>query len=183
MEKKLIISIGLGLALLLQPIIGIADQQAVTLNQLIEESEAYDGRSVVVNGEVLLEAMERTDGTWININDGTNAMGVFMSTDAANTISKYGNYHTVGDCIEIEAVFHRSCKTHGGEMDLHFIQFRNIEPGYDKDQPLNTSRIWIAGLTTLGTLSLILYYLYSTGQFEKWQKVLKNLQRDELSKK
>ncbi|WP_414150707.1 hypothetical protein ACIZ62_16885 [Acetobacterium carbinolicum] len=51
---------------------GVLAVDVIELNQLVENAEAMDGKTVTVIGE----AMERGDYAWGNINDGSNAMGI-----------------------------------------------------------------------------------------------------------
>lgn len=111
------------------PLNANADVDIVELNELVNNSSLYDGETLRIRGEVLLEALERKDYVWVNINDGTNAMGVVMPYEAVSKISQYGNYKQKGDIIEIEGVFHRSCTAHGGDMDLHFVKMLSVTKG------------------------------------------------------
>lgn len=122
--------------------------EMVFLNDLINNSKYYDGKTVNIQGEALLEVMEREGGAWININDGSNAMGLWLPLVEAGKIKKFGDYHTVGDQLKVEAIFHRSCTEHGGDMDLHFVKWIHLEPGHDKTLEMNTNRILLAVLLT-----------------------------------
>lgn len=125
--------------------------EAVPLNDLINNSKDYDGKTVFIQGEALLEVMEREDGSWININDGSNAMGLWLPTDEAAKIKQFGDYHTVGDQLMVEAVFHRSCSEHGGDMDLHFVKWIELTEGHEKTLKLNNERVMWAVLLTVIT--------------------------------
>lgn len=173
MEKKLILSIILSILLVVAlPFAYAGETETISLNELIENSQAYDGKVIQVQGEVLLEAMERDSSAWININDGTNAMGVYMPQESVQAIQHYGDYHTIGDTIHIEAVFNRSCKVHGGDMDLHFNKFIQITPGKVRVVPVIPYTIWIAIGLTLVTASIIVYYMKISGQFERVRQII-----------
>lgn len=142
------------LALLLlggTPLNAYAYEEVVELNELINNSSLYDGKTVHVKGEVLLEALERKDYVWVNINDGTNAIGVVMPYEGVKKISQYGNYKQKGDTIEIEAVFHRSCIDHGGDMDLHFVKLISVTKGEPIVHEIGIKRIIIGILAIIAT--------------------------------
>ncbi len=180
MEKKLIFIIGICLSILMwgYPIQGHAQSlKSVTLNQLIEESGKYDGEAVIVNGEALVEIMERGNDAWVNINDGTNAMGIFMPLEEAKKIKLFGEYHTLGDKIEIEAVFNRSCKIHGGDMELHFIKYKNITPGQDRVTQINKQNLALAIGLTIITILMTFYYMSVSGQFKRMAKGIEHFKQ------
>jgi len=64
-------------------------QQAL---ELIENAAAFDGRSVSIEGEVIGDVMVRKDGAWLNVNDGTNAIGVWAAGDLAKDVTITGGY-------------------------------------------------------------------------------------------
>ncbi len=152
----------LGLAVLLSfgsSVNAYADDETVLLNDLINESHDYDGKIVHVKGEVLLEALERKGYAWININDGTNAMGVVLPYEEVKKIQLYGDYKTKGDQIEIEAEFHRSCNVHGGDMDLHLVRMISIEKGEKVMREVEPIRVGVSLAVTLtAALSLIYFF-------------------------
>ena len=58
--------------------------QKISINDLINNTTAYDMQTVTVEGEAIGEALERGDHAWVNINDGSNAIGIWMT--AAETV-------------------------------------------------------------------------------------------------
>lgn len=133
-------------------------QQTITLNDLIENGKAYDGKKVMVSGEALLEPLEREDGTWININDGTNAMGLWMSKEDAKLIKRFGDYHGKGDILKVEAVFNRACQAHGGDMELHVTRVIHVESGYEFEHQVQPSDALT--LIALSAVMATLAFLY-----------------------
>lgn len=159
--KKLIISICLvlGLMIVTPSNLGYTQtQDTVKLNDLIEQGKAYDGKTVIVSGEALLEPLERKDGTWININDGTNAMGLWMHKDDAKFVKLFGDYHQKGDTLKVEAVFNRACPEHGGDMELHVLKVINIESGNEVKHAVNLTDL--AALIGLSVLTSFLMFTY-----------------------
>lgn len=133
-----------------------AEGPLIELNELINDSLFYDGKTVHVKGEVLLEALERKDYAWVNIYDGSNAMGVVMPLEAIEKIKLYGDYKTKGDTIEIEGVFHRSCNLHGGDMDLHFVRMMSITKGEKIEHEVGFQRIVVGILAIIAAALSIL---------------------------
>jgi len=115
--------------------------EKVLLNDLIEDSKRIDQKKVVVSGEVIGEALERGEYAWININDGTNAIGIWVSKNQIKQIKYYGNYHAVGDRISIEGIFHRGCKVHGGDVDIHAEQLQIVKRGHTVVYPIAKEKI------------------------------------------
>jgi endonuclease YncB( thermonuclease family) len=70
---------------------------AVSINELVSDARVYDGLTVTINGEAVGESMKRGDYSWVNINDGTNAIGVWLSNEEADKITSYGDYKHIGD--------------------------------------------------------------------------------------
>lgn len=138
--KALIIM--LNLLFCLSPSVLAAD--ATELNQLVENPETMDGRVVTVLGEAIGEAMERGDYAWININDGTNAMGIWMTLDQAQSVKVFGDYKHAGDQVEIIGVFNRACTEHGGEMDIHCQQLEIVRPGFDTPEDISIRKVVLA---------------------------------------
>jgi hypothetical protein len=82
--------------------------------ELIENSKKYDGKTVTYIGEVIGDIMRRGNFSWVNISDGENAIGVWMSADMAKTIKFTGNYKSKGDKLKVTGIFNRACIQHEG---------------------------------------------------------------------
>jgi hypothetical protein len=107
----------------------VCHAQPISSTELINKAREYDGKSVVYAGEVVGDVMARGDFVWANVNDGDNAIGVWLSKELAGQIQFAGSYHAKGDRVEITGVFHRACIQHGGDMDIHAQDIRKISPG------------------------------------------------------
>jgi hypothetical protein len=103
--------------------------QGISSTELINKAREYDGKNIVYAGEVVGDVMTRGDFVWVNINDGENAIGVWLDKELAKEIQFTGSYHARGDRLEIAGVFHRNCIQHGGDMDIHAQDMRKISPG------------------------------------------------------
>lgn len=112
----------------------------ISSTELINNAKEYDGKSVVYVGEAVGDVMVRGDFAWVNINDGENAIGVWLKKGLAKEIQFTGSYHAKGDRLEITGVFQRNCIQHGGDMDIHAQSIRKISLGRLVDRELDTSK-------------------------------------------
>jgi len=142
--------------------INIKAEDIVELNSLIENAKQLDGQEVTVQGEAIGERMDRGDYSWVNINDGTNAMGVWLSKADAEKISYYGNYKDKGDTVKITGTFNRACVEHGGEADLHNSSIIIVQEGYAVNEQISIVKIMITIiLVAFASLSLLIYFKFS----------------------
>jgi hypothetical protein len=114
--------------------------QQISSTELINNAKEYDGKSVVYVGEVIGDVMVRGDFAWVNINDGKNAIGVWLNEGLAKEIQFTGSYRAKGDRLEITGVFQRNCIQHGGDMDIHVQSIRKISPGKLIKEELDTGK-------------------------------------------
>ena len=114
--------------------------QQISSTELINNAREYDGKSVVYVGEAVGDVMVRGDFAWVNLNDGENAIGVWLNKELAGGIQFTGSYQTKGDRLEITGVFQRNCIQHGGDMDIHAQSIRKINPGRAVGEELDTSK-------------------------------------------
>ncbi len=135
-----------------------AAAQAATSNDLIVHDKAYDGAKVVFAGEAIGDIMKRGDFAWANLNDGSDAIGVWIPYALAKDIIYTGSYKTVGDTVEVVGIFHRACPEHGGDLDIHAQAMRILKLGKVTPEKLSTKRtniaiILLAGLGILWILT------------------------------
>ena len=128
------------------------------LNQLIENAKALDGKQVTVQGETIGEIMVRGDYSWVNINDGTNAMGIWLKTPDAQKVTSYGNYKSKGDTIRITGIFRRACAEHGGEADIHSDTMEIVTKGSPVKEQIPVGKL--VAVVLLAPTAGILYLLY-----------------------
>ena len=129
--------------------------QPISSAELIQNAKVYDGRTIVYTGEVIGDIMARGDFAWVNINDGKNAIGVWMNKGLAANIIYTGSYRFKGDLIEIIGVFHRACPDHGGDLDIHAQGVRKINSGRQTIERFNLNKRNMS-LVLLGILCLVL---------------------------
>jgi len=120
------------------PAVCLAGQ--ISSTELINNAKEYDGKSVVYVGEAVGDVMMRGDFAWVNINDGENAIGVWLNKELAGEIKFTGSYRSKGDRLEITGVFQRNCTQHGGDMDIHAQGIRKINLGRVVSEKLDTSK-------------------------------------------
>lgn len=109
---------------------------SVTSTDLLEDPARYDGKIVRYAGEIIGDRMRRQDGTWLNVSDGTNAIGVFVPSAFSVEGLRTGDYQHVGDRVEVTGTFRRACPAHGGDFDLHAVSLAVVTPGAFVPHPL-----------------------------------------------
>lgn len=138
-----------------------AQAQLISIQELINQSKALDQQTVIIEAEVILEVLERGDMAWLNVNDGSNAIGVYLPIEMTEELDSFGDHQNQGDRVRIEAVFFRNCPEHGGEMDLHAKSLSIIEEGFAMERPISTWKFSFAIVGfTLSMFSLWVYRIY-----------------------
>jgi len=137
----------------------LSDLEIITINDLVEHSKEQDKSIITIQGEVIGEIMERGTYAWINIYDGTNTIGVWLPTDATKKINYFGDYKHKGDILRLQGTFYRNCFEHGGDVDIHLIDYDIIERGYPIIDYVSTLKKVTTLFLFIGTvlLSLIFY--------------------------
>jgi hypothetical protein len=129
------------------------------INDLIENAKELNGQEVTVQGEVIGERMVRGDYSWININDGTNAIGVWINKSEADKILYYGNYKNQGDEVRITGIFSRACVEHGGDVDLHNNSIEIVQNGHPVNERISYPKIITTSILSLFVLISLLFLL------------------------
>jgi hypothetical protein len=119
---------------------GIALSGGISSEDLIRNARQYDGKLVVYSGEVIGDVMKRGKFAWVNINDGGNAIGIWMSAAFTKEINFTGDYKNRGDILEVTGVFNRACLEHGGDLDIHAQAIRKVSNGRVINQRLNIDK-------------------------------------------
>lgn len=130
----------------------------VKINDLIEKIAYYDGRQVTVEGEAIGEVLQRDEYAWVNINDGSNAIGIWLTADDAERISSFGDYKHVGDTLRITGVFSRNCTEHGGDVDIHCSRLDIVSKGYHKNEIIPRDKIIAASVLFVVALTVTVVY-------------------------
>lgn len=130
----------------------------VSSSLLLNNTFGYDGMEVVYFGEAVGDVMKRGDYGWVNVYDGTYAVGVYAPSHLLEELRVLGDYSHKGDMIEVTGVFHRACREHGGDMDIHAREVRLIANGYSLEHPISMSKLSFT-LMLLGVNILLLIVL------------------------
>lgn len=131
-----------------------AFSQGLSSNELLKNAKQYDGKPVTYSGEAIGDVMLRGEFAWVNINDGNNAIGAWMSAALAKEINFTGTYKSQGDTLEITGIFHRACLEHGGDLDIHAQKLRKLAGGKMVNQKIDFLKVKII-LILFGALFLI----------------------------
>ena len=144
-----------------QPVEAKTEDSYVSLEELIENAEEYDGKTVTYQGEAIGDPLNRTDHTWVNISDGNNsAIGVYMTASDASKISMYGAYEIKGDVLIVTGVFHEACSEHGGDLDIHAQNVEIKENGYRMTESWSEKMLCAALLSAAAAGVLLAFALY-----------------------
>jgi len=131
---------------------------ALGSSELVEGAKRYDGAEVAFEGEAIGDPMARGGGTWVNLSDGTYAIGVWMPTGTMPPIRRYGSYAWAGDRVRVAGVFHRACPEHGGDLDIHAESAEAIAGGTPRRHAASPSRAAAAAaLLALAAALLVLW--------------------------
>lgn len=131
--------------------------QDISSSELIKNAKGYDGKTVVYQGEVIGDIMIRGEYAWLNVNDGNNAIGIWVIKALIKNIRYTGSYNAKGDFVEITGVFNRSCKEHGGDLDIHAQSLTKVSSGDKIAHEVNTKAIKFAlGLFCISVLVFLL---------------------------
>ncbi len=130
--------------------------QPISSSELINNAKEYDGRRVSYSGEIIGDIMIRKEHAWVNVNDGKNAIGIWIKKELIKDIIYTGSYNAKGDLVEITGVFNRSCVEHGGDLDIHAQTITKISSGNKISHALNTRAIKFA----LGLFCMVLLVFF-----------------------
>ena len=137
----------------------LADNQIISINNLIENNETFDQTVITIEGEAIGEILERGEYSWININDTTNAIGVWIKTSDAQKIAYFGDYKNQGDTVRITGVFYNACSEHGGDTDIHATSIEIIQTGKTVTENISTIKILSAGILLVTMMIIAMAYL------------------------
>jgi hypothetical protein len=132
---------------------------AVTSDELINKAKEYDKKEVVYTGEIVGDIMQRGQYAWINVSDGSNAVGIWLSYDQTKQIKYKGSYDFIGDTIKVTGIFNRACAEHGGDFDIHAKKIEVIKEGHRVIRGINYQKFYIAaGLFVLALFLVIIIF-------------------------
>ena len=114
--------------------------ERICLNRVVSDLMGYDKHEIEIEGEVIGDLMPRRKGFWLNIDDGTDSIGVWVPKHLMPQIEYLGNYNSKGDILLIRGIFNRACASHGGETDIHALEIRTIRIGYPISHPISDKK-------------------------------------------
>ncbi len=134
------------------------EAQRVNISDLVNRMEEFDGRLIIVEGEVVGDIMRRGDHAWITVNDDAFSeksieeggdfagysnigMGIWAETWQVEQLKHLGSYRAKGDRVRVEGTFYRVCQEHGGDTDIHARRIELLEEGHEIGHPFNYARL------------------------------------------
>lgn len=148
----------------------IAYAQSISSTDLINNAKQYDGKVVNYRGEVIGDIMTRGQYAWVNINDGQNAIGIWVVKTLIKDIMYKGSYAFKGDEIEVTGIFNRSCSEHGGDIDIHVQSINNITSGRQIPESLDFNKIKSAFMLSGILILFLLWDLLARKRYSKYAK-------------
>jgi hypothetical protein len=130
----------------------------VTSGELIEGAREYDGKEIVITGELIGDPMVRGDHVWVNMYDGATAMGIWLPRVLMPSVQWYGSYKARGDAVRVQGVFHRSCSEHGGDMDIHASAMSVVAAGAPSGHSVRVALVLVAGALLLTSAAAFLLW-------------------------
>jgi len=126
-------------------------------SKLINHAKQYDNIVIEFQGEAIGDIMVRGEHVWLNVKEGSSAIGVWAAKDMAKDIHHTGSYRFKGDQIKITGAFHRACLTHGGDLDIHADKIEIVKHGEKKLRTIYFERL-IGGLILLILCIILIFY-------------------------
>lgn len=128
-------------------------------SSLINNAKFYDGKEVSYTGEVIGNVMKRGNYAWINVFDGSNAIGIWIPYTESKKIETTGSYNYKGDTIKVSGIFNRACSEHGGEFDIHSNEIEIMKKGSIIFRPVSTGKKYITIALSL-VASLFTWFVF-----------------------
>lgn len=138
----------------MMPAVGVLAQEpakrdagipVVMVRDLVMHSAMYEGRTVILRGEVIGDIMPRGKFAWINIQGRYNEIGVWIPLELTKKITHKGNYRFKGDSVEVLGIFKHADEEFGGEFCLRAIDLKVIQPGFaspHQQSPTKRHIVW-----------------------------------------
>jgi hypothetical protein len=132
---------------------------AETGQELVDKAAEFDGKTVEMQGEVIGDVMVRNQHAWINVNDGTRTIGIWVKQGLVENIKYVGDYNHLGDMVKFSGVFNRACSQHGGDLDVHADKLVIAQEGDLIDHPVSPFKIAAAIILFVITLGSHLFFV------------------------
>ncbi len=128
--------------------------EPISSKDLIERAKELDGKEITYKGEAVTAILKRGEHSWVNLNDGNSAIGIWCKTADLKSVIFIGDYRTKGDILEARGTFNRACRSHSGEMDIHARSIKIVEKGHVVAEHLNERKIVLSAILFLIVISL-----------------------------
>ncbi|MFH0839415.1 MAG: DNA-binding protein [Candidatus Omnitrophota bacterium] len=128
--------------------------------ELIDDAVGYDGKTVAYEGEVIGDIMARGEHVWVNVKNATTAIGIWAPKGLVKNIANKGAYNQIGDFIEVKGTFNRSCKEHGGDLDIHADSLVILKEGYKITVPIDKLKVRYAILFGMILIFVSIWKVY-----------------------
>lgn len=132
--------------------------EIIRIRDLYEKEEIYDGKVVIIEGEVIGEKIGKNENVWINLKDDDYLIGVFISKKEAEKIENFGRYKIKGDIVRIKGIYNKICEQHYGERDIHALKLEVIYKGEKYSEEVNLEKIILSFIMLFITIFIISYY-------------------------
>lgn len=139
-------------------------KEVTNFNDFVEKAKALDGQQVTIKGEAIGESMKRGDHAWVNVSDGSTAIGVWIKASDLDRIKIYGGYKHIGDKVQVDGIFHRACSEHGGDLDIHADSIEVIKNGEAINHSISSGRIEAASILSFAAIVLFIVYFKRKGK-------------------
>ncbi len=127
-------------------------------NELIEKSKELNGRRLNYRGELIVAILDRGEYSWVNLNDGFNAIGVWCKSSMLDNVKFAGDYKNRGDILEVNGTFNRACSMHNGELDIHADTVKIISRGYPFKRAIDLKALKSAAVLFLVTILTVIIF-------------------------
>ncbi|MBU0573385.1 MAG: OB-fold nucleic acid binding domain-containing protein [Candidatus Margulisiibacteriota bacterium] len=127
-----------------------------TIADMINNAVSYDNQQVIIEAEIIGNVMKRGKITWLNVNDGSSAIGVVIASKDMPAIRYAGNYKHAGDRVRISGIFKRADEKYGGDLDIRAQQITVIEEGHKIERRVNHRKMMLVYILLPVVLFLII---------------------------
>ncbi|MDP2923838.1 MAG: DNA-binding protein [Candidatus Omnitrophota bacterium] len=132
--------------------------KSISSTELINNAKKYDIKIVSYEGEAIGDVMVRGTYAWINVNDGSNAIGIWIPLALAKNITYTGSYKYKGDWITVDGIFYRSCPEHGGDLDIHARTIKILKKGLKQEETVSSFKVKMATILFVVCLVVVTFY-------------------------
>ena len=101
--------------------------------------------------------MRRGDYAWVNMTDGTQTLGFWMTYSLARQIKYTASYDFKGDLLTVEGTFVAMSLKHDGDMEFDVSKIVKIIPGEKIVHTIDFDRIIF--LIVISVIALFLWIL------------------------